>query len=416
MLEKVIYWLADILLPQNVKRRLSIEALQESERKTRAIFDLTYQFIGMLTTDGILIEANRAALEFSGIKASSVLGKSFWETPWWTHSSELQKKLQEGIKKAALGEFVAFEATHHDQNQVLHYIDFSLKPVKDEAGKVIYLIPEGRDITERKKQEQDLHDAYRQLQEAQHQLIQSEKLKMLGAVTSGVAHELKNPLTIIMMGVEYLASTIPNDNKVASQTLRQIENAVGRTDKIITSMLDLARSLSLEMKGEDIVVALEEALVLLQNEIQKSQIRVIKEFNSGLPQARIDKNRMVQALLNLISNAVNAMPQGGDLTLRAYARKFSEAGADVGNRKDDIFKIGETAVVVEIEDNGTGIPEETLGKLFNPFFTTRRNAGATGLGLAIVRNIVDLHEARIEIANRKDSRGVIVTLELKIKE
>jgi PAS domain S-box-containing protein len=126
------------------------DALLESERKFRAIFDQTFQFTGLMTLDGTLIEANRSALKFSGIKESEIIGKPFWETPWWRHSEELQEKLRAAVKDAAKGEFVRFEATHRSGDGSLHYVDFSLKPVKDKAGHVVLLIPEGRDITERK--------------------------------------------------------------------------------------------------------------------------------------------------------------------------------------------------------------------------------------------------------------------------
>ncbi|MFA4877937.1 MAG: PAS domain S-box protein [Methanoregula sp.] len=134
-------------------RKLAEEALRESERRFRAIFDQTYQFMGLMTPDGTLVEANQTALAFSGIKESDIMGKPFWETPWWTHSEELQKKLQRAIQDAAFGEFVRFEATHPGADGNLHYIDFSIKPVKDETGQVVLLIPEGRDITERKNME-----------------------------------------------------------------------------------------------------------------------------------------------------------------------------------------------------------------------------------------------------------------------
>ena len=135
------------------ERKQAEKALLESERKMHAIFDQTFQFIGLMTIDGILIEANRTALKFSGIEASSVLNKPFWQGPWWAHSPELQEKLRQAVEKAARGEFIRFEATHVAKDGMLHYVDFSLKPVKDETGKVIFLIPEGRDITERKQAE-----------------------------------------------------------------------------------------------------------------------------------------------------------------------------------------------------------------------------------------------------------------------
>jgi PAS domain S-box-containing protein len=135
------------------------EALKENERRCRAIFDQTYQFIGLMTPQGILIEANRTALEFSGVEASNVLGKPFWETPWWTHSTELQQQLRDAVKKAAGGQFVRFEATHPCADGTLRDVDFSVKPVKDETGRVVLLIPEGRDITDRKLWEEALRQS-----------------------------------------------------------------------------------------------------------------------------------------------------------------------------------------------------------------------------------------------------------------
>jgi PAS domain S-box-containing protein len=130
-------------------RKQAEKALRESEQKFRAIFDQTYQFIGLLDIDGVLLEANETALEFAGLKGKDVIGKSFWEAPWWRHSPELQNKIRDGIKMAASGEFVRFEVNNPGPDGKLHYVDFSLKPVKDENGNVIFLIPEGRDITDR---------------------------------------------------------------------------------------------------------------------------------------------------------------------------------------------------------------------------------------------------------------------------
>lgn len=135
------------------ERRKVEEALRLAERKSRAIFDQAFQFIGLMTTDGLLIDANKAALDLVGVASASVLGKPFWATPWWTHSSDMQERLRAGILTAAAGEFVRFEATHPGADGSLRYIDFSLKPVKDDAGKVIFLIPEGRDITLQKQGE-----------------------------------------------------------------------------------------------------------------------------------------------------------------------------------------------------------------------------------------------------------------------
>jgi PAS domain S-box-containing protein len=129
------------------------EALRESRRRMRAVFDQTFEFVGLLSPEGILKGMNRTALEFIGLQETDILGKPFWETPLWTHSPELQQKVQEAVKESGKGNLVRFEATHKAHDGSLHYVDFSLKPIKDEEGKVFYLMSEGRDITDRKRAE-----------------------------------------------------------------------------------------------------------------------------------------------------------------------------------------------------------------------------------------------------------------------
>ena len=129
------------------------DRLRAADRRFRAIFDQTFQFIGLLSRDGAVLEANRTALQFAGLRPEDVIGKPFWETPWWTHSAPLQEQLRQAVAAAAEGKMVRFEATHPDADGRLHHIDFSVKPVRDERGAVVLLIPEGRDVTERKQAE-----------------------------------------------------------------------------------------------------------------------------------------------------------------------------------------------------------------------------------------------------------------------
>lgn len=141
-----MWWL---LIFYGFMQELTNRDLRRSEKKFRAIFDQTFQFIGLLDIKGTLLAANKTSLDVLDIKEEDLLGNPFWETPWWNHSPELQKKLKNAIDRAAKGEFVRFEASHFNKEGNSFYMDFSLKPVHDDTGNVIMLIPEGRDITER---------------------------------------------------------------------------------------------------------------------------------------------------------------------------------------------------------------------------------------------------------------------------
>lgn len=129
--------------------RMTLQVSQ-SEAKLRGIIDQASNFIGLLSTDGIVLDGNRTSLNAAGVSADEVLGKPFWETPWWTHSSEMQERLKQAVRRANSGETDRFEATHLTPDGGLIYVDFTLKPLCDETGRIIYLVPEGRDITEQK--------------------------------------------------------------------------------------------------------------------------------------------------------------------------------------------------------------------------------------------------------------------------
>jgi len=126
------------------------QALQRSEQRFRAIFHTQFQFIGLMSPDGVVLEANRAALAAAGVSEASVIGKFFWETPWWTHDSVQTDRLREAIRRAAGGQRDRFEASHPRPDGAVIWVDFSISPFNDDDGNVVFLIPEGRDITERK--------------------------------------------------------------------------------------------------------------------------------------------------------------------------------------------------------------------------------------------------------------------------
>ncbi|MGD1953103.1 MAG: PAS domain S-box protein [Leptolyngbyaceae cyanobacterium] len=140
------------------------QSLERSEQRFQAIFNQTFQFIGLLTPDGTLLEANETALNFGGFSAEQVLNKPIWEAPWWQTSTEVKQQLRDAIAKAARGEFVRYEVDVVGANNTVATIDFSLKPLRDQSGKVVLLIPEGRNITERKALELEMQQLNAELE------------------------------------------------------------------------------------------------------------------------------------------------------------------------------------------------------------------------------------------------------------
>ncbi|MDD5552783.1 MAG: ATP-binding protein [Candidatus Omnitrophica bacterium] len=253
---------------------------------------------------------------------------------------------------------------------------------------------------------EELKAAYDELKEMQDKLIQSEKLKAIGQLASGVAHEMRNPLGIILQGIDYLDQIIPPGSKDHRETQSMIRESAQRADKIVLQLLDFSRATKLELHPEDIGSVLEGSLNLVKKELKN--IEVIRDIREGLPKVLVDKNKLTQVFINMFVNAAHAMPGGGKLTIRGYIKQMEGA-----ENPDAPFEPGEKAIIVEIEDTGTGISEENMKKLFNPFFTTKGQGKGTGLGLSVTRNIIIMHKGLIEV-NSRVNEGTKFTITLRI--
>ena len=258
------------------------------------------------------------------------------------------------------------------------------------------------DITKLKEAEQSLQKAYGALKQVQGQLIQAGKMEAIGKMANEVAHEVKNPLAIILQGINYLEDEISCEQKSAREMLRIMKDSIKRADNIIRVLFDFSRVKEVHRKPEDIPLIINESLRLVEHKLHLRKIEIIQELNERLPKIMVDKNKIEQVFVNLLLNALDAMPETGKIFIRAWVFHLDvPIGGKVGNRDSDHFKQGEEVVVVEIEDTGVGIDKDNMSKIFNPFFTTKGVDKGIGVGLAVVKKIVEMHRGIVQVQSER---------------
>jgi signal transduction histidine kinase len=232
------------------------------------------------------------------------------------------------------------------------------------------------------------------------QLIRAERLASVGELAASVAHEIKNPLAGISGAVQVLAENFPADDpqrEVAGQILRQCE----RMDKTIRDLLSYAQPLTAEPYPTDINETVERACFMALPNPARAKVTVHRQFAAGLPRTLADGKHLEQAFLNLILNAVQAMPQGGELTLSTALRE--EAAAEGARR----------IIEVTVADTGVGIAPQIREKIFSPFYTTRTQG--TGLGLSITRKILEQDGGTISVES-EPGKGTTFTVRIPVVE
>ena len=258
----------------------------------------------------------------------------------------------------------------------------------------------------------DLTRSHEELKRAQLQLIQAEKMQSVGSLAAGVAHEVKNPLAILEMGLGCLTNQ-PNLDEESRQLVHQeMREAVRRANTVISGLLNYSSSRELEIHSLDLHTVLEHALHLMRHDLMNRKINVVREFAPDLPRCPIDSQKIEQVFINLFTNACHAMPQGGSLIVTTAVKSLaaSEVQWDAGDRTGSRFREDERVALVTVQDTGTGIPAEKVDKVFDPFFTTKPTGQGTGLGLTVARKIIDLHGGRLELTNAPEGGAMATVL------
>jgi PAS domain S-box-containing protein len=371
--------------------------------------------------------ANQRFCQLLGKRLEEIIGRTDWDF----YPPDLAAKYQEDDREV-IRTGRSFETVEEnvDPNGEKIYVQVVKTPIRDAKGQVLGTQCIFWDITERKRFEEQLQRknielaesgaalrrSNEELKAAQLQLIQAEKMESLGTLAAGVAHEVKNPLAILQMGVNYLGKKSPAGDENIAMVLQEMKDAISRADQITRGLLDFAASKQLAVKPVDFNQLILETLKLVRHELNQKRIEVVKDLGGPLPRVAVDKTQIQQVFVNIFVNAVHAMPQGGTLSVRTYAKQMTETTHQEGSRKADYFWVGDTAVVAEVEDTGGGIPSELLAKIFDPFFTTKPTGVGTGLGLPVSRKIIELHGGTIDIKNKPKGGGVRVTILLKAQK
>ena len=329
------------------------QKLAATQLKMQGILDRLTEGVAVIDSFGTVTRVNRKLVEILGARdASEFLGKRCHEALW---------RLP-GTCRAC----PRFADAHVEETRTLRradttmHVDLCATRLTDASGSVIGVIESMRDATPRLRLEQSL--------------IESEKMKAIGMIAAGLAHELRNPLAIISTTAEYCAQ-IADDPDVCSG-LESIVNAVGSADKIIRDMLNFARPAPDHFEPVSVESIVHSTVGMLAAECRKRGVDVELDLPGESPMVRADRGKLQQAMLNFMLNGVEAMDEGGTLTVAARPAA------------------GRT-VQIEIADTGRGLAPDELGRVFEPFFSTK--AGGVGLGMPISRKIIEAHQGHVSI-------------------
>ncbi|MHB9098277.1 MAG: hybrid sensor histidine kinase/response regulator [Syntrophales bacterium] len=257
------------------------------------------------------------------------------------------------------------------------------------------------EVAERKAGQAALLAKNEELKAVTQQLWQAAKLATMGELASSIAHELNNPLATVSLRIESLTAQTPQDDP-RRRELDIIGQEVERMGNLVTNLLQFSRRSQKQISTVDIHEEIEKTFELVHYHLRKNNIQVIREFAPEGPIILADRQQLRQLFLNLFTNASDAMPKGGTLTIRVYTQvrgQGSGVSDNLGRRSPIPDPKGEAFVVIEIADTGTGIPPEILPKVMEPFYTTKPEGKGTGLGLAICRRITQEHRGTFDITS-----------------
>lgn len=344
-------------------RKLAEEKLQDSLKEVIDInFALDQSSIVAFTNEkGIITKVNDKFCEISKYSREELIGEDHRILNSGFHSKGFFKDLWSTIGN---GQVWKGEIRNKAKDGSYYWVDTTIIPFMNEKGKPYQYLAIRNDITERKKTEETLH--------------RQDKLAAVGQLAAGVAHEIRNPLTSMKGYGEFLLEDETNPQR--REFIEIILDEIGRVNTIVEDFMVLAKPKAVALEEKNIVTIIKNVLSLLEFEARKKQVRMSFEANDDIIQIECDEDRLKQVFLNFVKNGIEAMPNGGELTVKV--------------------SVENNQVQISIQDTGVGIPEDKLKKIGEPFYTTKKEGN--GLGLMVSFKIIESHQGKVYIESEQN--------------
>ena len=372
-------------------------AARASETQYRRIVETANEGIWQLDSEARVTFINAQMAEMLGWRPEEIRGQHKWDFLFEEDVATVKALFER--RRAGISEQADVRFRHTSGRAV--WTLMSARPLLDERGVFYGALDMFTDLTERKKAETavretseqreralaDLQSKTEELRSTTQQLWQAARLAGVGELAASIAHELNNPLGTVSLRIENLLAKTPPDDPRRKQ-LEVIDGEVERMAGLVANLLQFSRAGRDQVSTVDVCEEVNRTLDLVSHHLRKRRVKVAPQFARGVPNIHADRQQLRQVLLNLFTNAADAMPEGGQLTPSVKPTEL--AG-------------GVPAIAIEVKDTGSGIPKELLHRVFDPFFTTKEEGKGTGLGLAICKRIIAEHHGTVGIESEKGS-------------
>jgi nitrogen fixation negative regulator NifL len=362
-------------IARDITEKLALEKeLWKTKDYLENIVESSVDAIVTTNPKGRITFVNRAMEELVGRSREEMMGAPIYQ--YYQEGIAEARKIMSILREK--GSLKNHETTALKADGVVSILT-SASLLRDETGQIIGTLGVFKDLTEKKKLEEEL-------KKTQAHLIQAGKMRALGELVAGVAHELNNPLMAADTFLHVIRENLSKQDE-NQRRLELIQQCHERIAKIINHLRDFSRQSKFDFRPMNVTEPIENALMITGQQLLNHGIRIVKDFQPDIPPIRGDSNQLEQVFLNLISNAKDAMEK-------------SERKRELAITTSLLRHNGWNDVEVTIRDTGAGIPEEALEKIFEPFFSTKEVGRGTGLGLSICYGIIEAHGGRIEVDSK----------------